>query len=82
MAMLDRHAATLDDGPPKQGIETIALRLMTMARMYDSLLGSGLANTVDLGEYLRQLCRDLAHIHGAEHRNVQQVCWLHTLKSI
>ena len=77
MAMLDRHAATLDDGPPKQGIETIALRLMTMARMYDSLLGSGLANTVDLGEYLRQMCRDLADIHGAEHQNVRQVCSLY-----
>ena len=81
MAMLDRHAATLDDGPPKQGIETITLRLMTMARMYDSLLGSGLANTVDLGAYLRQICRDLADIHGAEHQNVQQVCSLRTHES-
>jgi two-component sensor histidine kinase len=76
MAMLDRHGATLDDGPPKQGIETISLRLMTMARMYGSLLGSGLTNTVDLGAYLRQLCHDLALVHGAEHQNVQQVCSL------
>ena len=49
---------------------------MTMARMYDSLLGSGLANTVDLGAYLCQLCHDLADIHGAEHQNVQQACSL------
>ena len=74
LAMLDRYAATLDDGPPKQGIETITLRLMTMARMYDSLLGSGLANTVDLGAYLRQLCADLADVHGTQHPNVQQTC--------
>jgi two-component sensor histidine kinase len=74
MAMLDGHAATLDDGPPKQGIETITLRLMTMARMYDSLLGSGLASTVDLGAYVRQLCTDLADVHGAEHRDVRQTC--------
>ncbi len=74
MAMLDRHAATLDDGPPKQGIETITLRLMTMARMYNSLLGSGLANTVDFGLYIRQLCADLAEVHGAEHPNVHQSC--------
>ena len=62
LAMLDRHAATLDDGLPKQGIETITLRLMTMARMYDSLLGSGLANAVDLGAYVRQICADLADV--------------------
>jgi two-component sensor histidine kinase/putative methionine-R-sulfoxide reductase with GAF domain len=74
LAMLDRHAATLDDGPPKQGIETISLRLMTMARMYDSLLGSGLASTVDLGAYVRQLCADLTDVHGAEHRDVRQTC--------
>ena len=74
LAMLDRYAATLDDGPPKQGIETITLRLMTMARMYDNLLGSGLANTVDLGAYMQQLCADLADVHGAEHRNVHQTC--------
>jgi two-component sensor histidine kinase len=50
------------------------LRLMTMARMYDSLLGSGLANTVDLGAYVRQLCADLAEVHGTEHQNVHQTC--------
>ncbi len=74
LAMLDRHAASLDDGAPKQGIETITLRLMTMARMYDSLLGSGLADTADFGAYLRQLCTDLADVHGAEHRNLHQTC--------
>jgi two-component sensor histidine kinase len=74
LAMLDRYAATLDDGPPKHGIETIALRLMTMARMYDNLLGDGMANTVDLGAYVKQLCADLADVHGAEHRNVHQAC--------
>ena len=74
LTMLDRFAATLEDGPRKQGIETITLRLMTMARMYDSLLGSGLANTVDLGAYVQQLCADLADVHGTEHRNVHQTC--------
>ena len=74
LAMLDRYAATLDNGPPKQGIQTIALRLMTMARMYDNLLGSGLANTVDLGAYLRELCADLAAVHGAGHQNVKHTC--------
>ena len=74
LAMLDRHAASLDDGAPKQGVETIALRLMTMARMYDNLLGSGLADTADLGAYLRQLCTDLADVHGTEHPDVHQTC--------
>jgi two-component sensor histidine kinase len=74
LEMLDRYAAALDDGPPKHGIETIALRLMTMARMYDNLLGHGLANTVDLGTYVKQLCADLADVYGAEHRNVHQAC--------
>jgi two-component sensor histidine kinase len=74
LAMLGRYADALDDGPPKHGIETIALRIMTMARMYDNLLGRGMANTVDLGTYVEQLCADLAELYGTEHRNVQQAC--------
>jgi two-component sensor histidine kinase len=46
---------------------------MTMAR-YDILLGAGMANTVDLGTYVKQLCADLADVHGTEHRNVHQAC--------
>jgi two-component sensor histidine kinase len=73
MAMLDGHAATLDDGPPKQGIDDHT-RLMTMARMYNSLAWQRPADTVDLGAYIRQLCADLADVHGAEHPNVHQSC--------
>ena len=74
LAMLDRHAATLDDGPPKQGIETITLRLMTMARMYDSLLGNGMDRMTDFGDYLRSLCASLTCFQAAKDRQVELIC--------
>ena len=43
----------------QQGTDAISLRVMTLAQIYDSLLGVGLSHTIDLSSYLRDLCASL-----------------------
>ena len=42
--------------------------LTTLAQVYDSLLGVGLSETVDLAEYLRALCQRLPGLQAARKR--------------
>ena len=57
--MLDLHADTITEALPKQAIESIARRVMTLAQIYDHLLGVGMAGTIDFSQYLRTLCAQL-----------------------
>jgi two-component sensor histidine kinase len=78
-ALLDAYGATLPEGPGKQGIETIALRLMTMAHMYDHLLGSGMSEKIDFGIYVNTLCENIATIQHLDHSNVNLICTIEPL---
>lgn len=55
-SMLDSYARTATQGPARDGIGVIVRRVTTLAQVYDSLLGVGLSDTVDVAEYLRALC--------------------------
>lgn len=57
--MLDLHADTITEILPRQAIETIARRVMTLAQVYDHLLGVGMTGTIDFSNYLRTLCEQL-----------------------
>ena len=74
LAMMDSYSATLDEAESKKGIESISLRLMTMAQMYDHLLGAGMGGTVEFGSYLTALCVSLTDLQGTRKRNVRLVC--------
>ena len=41
---------------------------MTLAKVYDHLLGSGLSQTIDFGGYLTSLCSSFEAMEGAQHR--------------
>ncbi|MCF8466558.1 MAG: GAF domain-containing protein [Sneathiella sp.] len=43
----------------KEGIRLIARRVMSLASIYDHLLGHGLVQTIDFGAYLESLCASL-----------------------
>ncbi|HEX7565960.1 MAG TPA: histidine kinase dimerization/phosphoacceptor domain -containing protein, partial [Bradyrhizobium sp.] len=45
--MLSRQLATTVDASSKAGISAIARRVMTLSKVYDHLLGTGLARTID-----------------------------------
>ncbi len=45
-------------------VRAISRRVMTLAEVYEQLLGTGLGRTIDLGEYLRALCGRLPGLQG------------------
>jgi len=72
--MLESYARTAPDGEPRQGINRIVRRVTTLAQVYDSLLGVGLSETVDLAGYLRALCDGLPGLQADRARPVDLVC--------
>ncbi len=72
--MLERFARTTADEEARQGIELIMRRVTTLAQVYDSLLGIGLSETVDLADYLRALCARLPELQAERSRPVRVVC--------
>lgn len=61
----DRHAP---------GIEAIARRVLTMAEVYDHLLGRGMSRIVDFGAYLRDLCASLAEFQSGRFPDITLSC--------
>ncbi len=57
--MLASYARATPDYVRQQGTDAISLRVVTLAQIYDSLLGVGLSHTIDLSSYLRDLCASL-----------------------
>jgi two-component sensor histidine kinase/CheY-like chemotaxis protein len=72
--MLDKQLQNTDDGAGKDGISAIARRVMTLAQVYDQLLGSGMTRTIDFGAYLSSLCSSFAALEYAEHPKIVQTC--------
>jgi two-component sensor histidine kinase len=64
--MLSREAMRTTDEVAREGFHNIGARVLTLAQVYDHLLGGGLSRTVDFGDYLRSLCTKLAALqqHG------------------
>ena len=57
--MLSSYARSAPDNVARQGVGSISRHVTAMAQIYDSLLGVGLSDTVDLNDYLRELCISL-----------------------
>ncbi|MEJ0015187.1 MAG: histidine kinase dimerization/phosphoacceptor domain -containing protein [Acetobacteraceae bacterium] len=57
--MLANYARTAVDDTTRVDITSISRRVVTLAQIYDSLLGVGLSKTIDFGGYLRELCAAL-----------------------
>lgn len=56
--MLIRQAEQTEKGG-REGFRAIARRVMSLARIYDHLLGHGLVHTIDFAAYLESLCASL-----------------------
>lgn len=72
--LLDNYARTSTVGAARDGIELIIRKVSTLAQVYDSLLGVGLSNTVDLSDYLQALCLSLPELQAYRERPVSIVC--------
>src|ERR1700722_9303718 len=69
--MLSKQLQATTDDAGKEGIGAIARRVMTLAQVYDHLLGTGLSRTIDFGEYLSSLCESFHVLEIVGHPKVE-----------
>ena len=69
-----RQQIDTNDGGPKEGLRSIAQRVMSLAKVYDHLLGNGLSRVVDFDRYTRSLCESLSAFQGAREFHVALTC--------
>jgi two-component sensor histidine kinase len=69
-----RQQIDLSDGGPKEGLRSIAQRVMSLAKVYDHLLGNGLSRTIDFDQYVRSLCESLSGFQGDRKLSVTIIC--------
>lgn len=62
------------DKAGKEGIRSIARRVMSLASIYDHLLGHGLVQTIDFGAYLDSLCKSLEEFQEKGEFDITLVC--------
>jgi two-component sensor histidine kinase len=72
--MLSSYARTVNDDTTRQSIGAISRHVMTLAQIYDSLLGVGLSDSIDLADYLRELCATLPGLQLEHDRKIDLVC--------
>jgi len=65
---------TGDESRMREGTRAIARRVMTLAHVYDQLLGSGMTREVDAGKYLELLCGGLRRLQHVQQGGVALVC--------
>ncbi len=72
--MLYSYSRTDIDDNAREEVGSIANRVMTLAQIYDCLLGVGLSETIDLKAYLTQLCSFLPGLQDDRKWKVELVC--------
>jgi two-component sensor histidine kinase len=73
LGMLNRQIERNDD-TGTEGMRAIARRVMSLAKIYDHLLGNGLSRTIDFDRYLRSLCESLGDFQEARKFGVVLTC--------
>jgi two-component sensor histidine kinase len=66
--MLNRQRRSMNDELEKDALGSIARRVMTLAQVYDHLLGTGLSRTIDFGTYLTALCENFSILESETDR--------------
>ena len=77
--MLDKQRQITTDLAGKAGIGAIARRVITLTKVYDHLLGTGLSRTIEFDRYLSSLCTDFVAIESADHPHVTLTCHLESV---
>jgi two-component sensor histidine kinase len=77
--MLSSYARNTLDDTARHEISSISGRVVTLAQVYDSLLGVGLGDTVDLSNYLQKLCATLPGLQNAGAGTVDLICQVESI---
>jgi two-component sensor histidine kinase len=72
--MLNKQLEASKDPAGKEGLSAIARRVMTLAQVYDHLLGIGLSKTIDFGAYLASLCSSIESLQADKPTDVVLTC--------
>jgi two-component sensor histidine kinase len=72
--MLSKQLQATTDPSGREGLGAIARRVMTLAQVYDHLLGAGLSKTIDFGAYLSSLCSSIESLQTGKHAGVVLTC--------
>jgi two-component sensor histidine kinase/CheY-like chemotaxis protein len=76
-AMLNKQMTTVTDiASAKEGFRAIARRVMTLAKVYDHLLGTGLSRMIDFSAYLKSLCFSFKDMESAFNEKIGLTCEL------
>jgi two-component sensor histidine kinase len=78
-AMLHNYSRTGIDDKAREEVSSISNRVMTLAQIYDSLLGVGLSQEIDLKSYLKQLCSFLPGLQDDRNWKVELSCQAESL---
>lgn len=72
--MLANHEKNYPGVDEKASVNAIIRRVVTLAEVYEQLLGTGMSRTIDLGEYLKSLCGSLPRLQTEQHTRVELTC--------
>ena len=72
--MMSRQLLATTDTEGLRGFGAIARRVLTLAEVYEHLLGTGLNRSVDFGRYLSSLCKTLESIEEPHRPDVELIC--------
>jgi two-component sensor histidine kinase len=73
-SMLSKQIQVTTDSGKTQGFSAIARRVLTLAEVYEHLLGTGLNREVDFGRHLRSLCSSPESLEQANMPDVNLKC--------
>ncbi len=77
--MLSKQLDETTDVASQRGIRGIARRVLTLAQVYDQLLGSEITRTIDFCEYLKALCVNISDVHAPSDGSIRLECSSDTL---
>ena len=72
--MLSRQHEATEDTSGKEGLGAIARRVLTLAQVYDHLLGTGLSNSIEFGAYLASLCASIESLQTVKRSGIALTC--------
>jgi two-component sensor histidine kinase len=72
--MLISHLKIKSGSEEKASVHGIIRRVITLAEVYEQLLGTGMSRTIDLGEYLKALCASLPGLQDQPNSQINLTC--------
>jgi two-component sensor histidine kinase/HPt (histidine-containing phosphotransfer) domain-containing protein/CheY-like chemotaxis protein len=72
--MLSRQLVAATEPSQREGISAISRCVITLGRVYDHLMGTGLGERIDFGSYLASLCSSFAEMEDPQQPKVVLTC--------